>query len=140
MCTDSITRVLESTHCFAGAGQTIPVNNVLNILSRKNQLPKGAQAALNKVAIAKFKKIVEAPKQEKKYKDIAKTMKNKDKKKKKDPLDADKTFLLGLVKEFEEKEIFLPEEEKYIQGIDTSGHAKQILGFLHSREEFWEQI
>ena len=62
------------------------------------------------------------------------------KKNKKDPLDVDKNFLLGLVKEFEEQEVFLPEEEKYTLGQDTSGHVKQILQFLHSREQFWDQI
>ena len=138
MCTHSITTVLDDQNCLSGAGETIHVKNVLSHLEKKTGLPKGA---LKKVAFNKFKKLCEPKsRSETKYKDLSKAMKKKDVKKKKDPLDADKVFLLGLVKEFEEREVLLPEEEKYSQGQDTSGHVKQILGFLHSRDEFWDQI
>ena len=44
------------------------------------------------------------------------------------------------MKEFEEQEVVLSDKEKYGRGQDTSGHVKQILEFLHSREQFWDQI
>ena len=44
------------------------------------------------------------------------------------------------MKEFEEQEVVLPDKEKYGSGQDTSGHVKEILEFLHSREQFWDQI
>ena len=103
----------------------------------KSSIPKGS---LKKVAAEKFKVHREPPKQETKYKDIARNMKKTDKKKKKDPLDTDKHFLLGLVKQFETAEVKLPKNKNLKNGSSASGHATEILGYLNSREKFWEQI
>ena len=134
--TASITRVLDGPNCFDNVDHSIPLSNALSLLTRKNNLPMGA---LKKVAIAKFKDIGRPPKKEDMYADIARKMKCKDKKKKKDPLDADKDFLLGLVQKFEKNEVN-PEKVNLIKGAGVSGHAKQVLGYLNSRETFWEQI
>ena len=93
---------------------------------------------MKKHAQEKFKTICKPPGEEKNYKEMSKIQKIK--KNKKDPLDVDKKFLLGLMKEFEEQEVVLPDKEKYGRGQDTSGHVKEILEFLHSREQFWDQI
>ena len=140
MCTASITRVLDVPNCFDQVGQTIPISNILSHLGKKNNcLPKGA---LKKLAVEKFRVNVdrEPPKKETKYKDISRNMKNNDKKKKKDPLDVDKYFLLGLVKTFEETDVKLPKKKNLKKGPSASGHAKEILGYLNSRDKFWAQI
>ena len=88
--------------------------------------------------MSKFKALRNRPKEDKKYEDIAAMLRSR--KKVKDPMNEDKSFLLHLVKEFEDNDIFLPEEEKIVFGNDTSGHAKQILDFLQRREKLWEQL
>ena len=71
------------------------------------------------------------------YEDVVRKMGNTDKKKKRDPLDADKCFLLDLAKKFEGTDLKM--QKKY-NGKGVSGHAVEVLGYLSSREKFWEQI
>ena len=98
-CTAAITRVLDTPGCFEDVSDTITVTEVVKCL-KKPPVPKG-KAKL--VALDKFKKLADAKERnnvvDKNIKDILKMSKKKTKKK--DPLDQDKDFLKGLVKELD---------------------------------------
>ena len=138
LCKASITRLLDDPDCFENAGTTIPVTGVLSCMTGSN-LPRGP---LKKMAAQKFMvyKDPSKVKEEIKYTDISRKMSNSEKKKKKDPLDADKSFLLDLAKKFEGADVKLARKKIKNSAKGVSGHALEALGYLSSREKFWEQI
>ena len=97
-CTAAITRVLDTPGCFEDASETISVNSVIKYL-KKPAVPKGTAKL---VALDKFKKLMDPKPKTSKYENIDVILKMEKKKtKKKDPLDQDKDFLKGLVKELD---------------------------------------
>ena len=141
-CKASITRVLDSQHCFDNVGKTIPINTVVGYLSgfKHSHLSK-PKGPLKKMAAEKFKMQMKKDhcKKGPKYEDVEKVM--SEKKKKVDPLDPDKYFLLDLVKKMEGGgNTKKGKKSSGREGSSVSGHALQILGYLNSREKFWEQI
>ena len=97
-CTAAITRVLDTQNCFSDASATISVNSVLKCL-KKPPVPKGMA---KQMALDKFKGLKNPKPKSNENENLAKLLKaDKNKKKKKDPLDPDKDFLKELIKELD---------------------------------------
>ena len=98
-CTEAITRILDTTNCFEDVSATIAVSSVVKCL-KPPAIPKGTAKLL---AFDKFKGLRNPKPKDTGKKNMANLLKpNTDKKKKKDPLDPDKDFLKGLIKELDE--------------------------------------